>query len=581
LPACGRGKTSFEPTPPSSANADNLTTPEAVPRIATLSAWITLLLMPILTRTTIDSTAFAHTARTLLVCLVVTLVGCQVQTKRPDNAPTDSDRVALEHPINWNETAKPQEPTDVWERIRSGYQLQDEIGINPRIERQRLWFASNPVSVERSSQRGSPYIHYVVEQLDERNMPMELALLPIIESAYNPLAYSPANAAGIWQFIPATGRSFNLRQTNWYDGRRDIMASTDAAMSYLTRLHDMFNGDWLLALAAYNSGEGTVSRAIERNQKLGLPTDYWNLPLPKETQDYVPKLLALSQVISSPQAYGIDLNPIANQPYFEAVEFKQRLQLSSVAEMAQVEEAEIIQLNPAFKKGVTIDGPQHVLVPSEKAELLAANLLLMKPQPQVDWQQHRVRKGESLGSIANRYKTSSDSIKDINQLASNHLKPGQVLSIAVQPGQKFTPAPEPTRSAPSKSQAARRYVVRKGDTLGSIAKQQKVKIQDLQRWNKLSGSHLKLGRVLALQESQSPAKIARLSPVTSKAPSKISSSKKTAARQVVTYYKVQQGDSLYQIAKRFKVDLQRLQDWNPSTSHALKRGQTLTLYTDK
>jgi membrane-bound lytic murein transglycosylase D len=554
--------------------------------------------MPSSTRTIIDIQAFARGGRTLLVCLAVILTGCQGHSPRPDSTETDSARDAREHPINWSETSKPEEPTDVWQRIRSGYQLQDEIGINPRIERQRLWFASNPVSVERSSQRASPYIHYVVEQLDERNMPMELALLPIIESAYNPLAYSPANAAGIWQFMPATGRSFNLRQTNWYDGRRDITASTNAAMNYLTRLHDMFNGDWLLALAAYNSGEGTVSRAIQRNQKLGLPIDYWNLPLPKETQDYVPKLLALSQVISSPEAYGIDLNPIANQPYFEMVEFKQRLQLSSVAEMANVEEAEIIQLNPAFKKGVTIDGPQHVLVPSNKAEVLAANLLLLKPQDQVDWREHKVRKGDSLASIANRYKTSSDSIKDLNKLATNHLKTGQVLSIAVQPGQTFTPQAEPPaeRLTSSKGLAARRYVVRKGDNLEGIAKQQKVSVTELKRWNKLSGSKLKLGQILVLQGQQSATQVTLKSSVngklvansatssktekTSKA-NKTNQSKKTTARQAVTYYKVQQGDSLYQIAKRFKVDLQQLQNWNPSTTHALKLGQTLTLYTDK
>jgi len=561
------------------ANADNLTTLEVVPRIAELFAWITTQLMPSSTRKIIDPKAFARSGRTLCVCLALTLAGCQMQGNRPVNPQTDSDRVALEHPINWSETAKPELPADVWERIRSGYQLQDEIGINPRVERQRLWFASNPSFIEKASLRGSPYIHFVVEQLDERNMPMELALLPVIESAYNPLAYSPANAAGIWQFIPTTGRSFNLRQTNWYDGRRDIMASTVAALSYLTRLHDMFNGDWLLALAAYNSGEGTVSRAIERNQKLGLPTDYWNLPLPKETQDYVPKLLALSQVINSPEAYGIDLNPIANQPYFEVVEFKQRLQLSSVAEMAQVEEAEIIQLNPAFKKGVTIDGPQHVLVPSEKAEILAANLLLMKPQEQLDWRQHRVRKGENLASIANRYKTSTDSIKDLNQLASNHLKPGQVLSIAITPGQTFSPQPAPRE--PLINKTPRRYLVRKGDSLDSIAKQQNVKIKELQRWNKLSGSHLKLGQVLLLQESKSPVTAALKSLASSKSADKTSNSKKTSSRQVVTYYKVQQGDSLYQIAKRFKVDLQQLQNWNPSTTHALKLGQTLTLYTDK
>jgi membrane-bound lytic murein transglycosylase D len=529
----------------------------------------------------LDIRAFTRTGRTLLLCLVATLAGCQFQSQRPDPNQGDKDLNTREQPIDWSENSKPEEPTDVWQRIRDGYQLQDEIGINPRIERQRLWFASNPVSVERSSQRANPYIHYVVEQLDERKMPTELALLPIIESAYNPLAYSPANAAGIWQFMPATGRTFNLRQTNWYDGRRDIMASTNAAMSYLSRLHDMFNGDWLLALAAYNSGEGTVSRAIQRNQKLGLPIDYWNLPLPKETQDYVPKLLALSQVISSPEAYGIDLSPVANQPYFEAVEFNQRLQLSSVAEMAHVEEAEIIQLNPAFKRGVTIDGPQHVLVPSDKAEILAANLLLMKPQEQVDWHDYKVRKGDTLSSIANRYKTSSERIKDLNQLASNHLKQGQVLSIAVQPGQSIASAQ--TAATPA-SPVLQRYVVRKGDNLGSIAKQQTLKVNDLKRWNNLTSNHLKLGQVLALQETPSPSKTALSKTAGGKLNSKIDkpqTAQTPATRQVVTYYKVQQGDSLYQIAKRFKVDLQQLQKWNPKASHALSLGQTLTLYSDK
>ncbi|MFT5781654.1 MAG: membrane-bound lytic murein transglycosylase D [Pseudomonas sp.] len=521
-----------------------------------------------------DIRAFVPTARRLLVCLAITLGGCQTHGNRQEPAVPDNDYASLEQPIDWSETAKPQVPTDVWDRIRNGYQLQDEIGINPRIERQRLWFASNPTSVEKASQRGSPYIHYVVEQLDERNMPMELALLPIIESAYNPLAYSPANAAGIWQFMPATGRSFNLRQTNWYDGRRDITASTTAAMSYLSRLHDMFNGDWLLALAAYNSGEGTVSRAIERNQKLGLPTDYWNLALPKETQDYVPKLLALSQVINSPQAYGIDLNPIANHPYFEMVEFKQRLQLSSVAEMAEVDESEILQLNPAFKKGVTIDGPQHLLIPSEKAELLAANLLLMKPQKQIDWQQHRVRKGENLGSIANRYKTSVNDIKSLNQLASNHLKAGQVLSIAVQPQQILLRAvAQPTVST---RQVARRYLTQKGDTLGSIAQRQNVQVKDLQRWNKLSGSDLKIGQVLLLQPRDNNTLTA-----SSKRLAISELANKTGTQQVVTYYKVQQGDSLYQIAKRFKVDLQQLRNWNPNATHALKLGQVLTLYGER
>ena len=233
--------------------------------------------------------------------------------------------------------------------MRRGFQLQDGLGVNPRIEQQRLWFASNPSFLENAGERGSLYIHYIVERLEERNMPLELALLPVIESAYNPMAYSRSDAVGLWQFIPSTGRYFNLRQTRAYDGRRDITASTTAALDYLTRLHDMFNGDWLLALAAYNAGEGTVSRAIERNEKLGLPTDYWNLPLPQETQDYVPKLLALSQVVLAPEAYGVNLNPIANQPYFEVVEINQRMDLSTGRRAGQHRRRRTVPAQPGLE----------------------------------------------------------------------------------------------------------------------------------------------------------------------------------------------------------------------------------------
>src|SRR5690606_5261559 len=183
------------------------------------------------------------------------------------------------------------------------------------------------------------------------------------------------------------------------DGRRDVTASTNAALNYLSRLHDMFNGDWLLAMAAYNAGEGTVSRAIERNQKLGLPTDYWNLPLPQETQNYVPKLLALSQIVQSPEAYGVQLNPIANEPYFEQVASKPGLDLARVAELVDMEEEELEVLNPAFKRGVTLDGPQHLLVPIDKAELFNANLALIKTQAPVQWQEYRVKSGDNLHNI--------------------------------------------------------------------------------------------------------------------------------------------------------------------------------------
>jgi membrane-bound lytic murein transglycosylase D len=403
--------------------------------------------------------------------------------------------------------------------MRQGFQLQDNVGVNPRIEQQRLWFASNPSFLENAGERGSLYIHYIVERLEERNMPLELALLPVIESAYNPMAYSRSDAVGLWQFIPSTGRYFNLRQTRFYDGRRDITASTTAAMDYLTRLHDMFNGDWLLALAAYNAGEGTVSRAIERNEKLGLPTDYWNLPLPAETQAYVPKLLALSQVVLAPEAYGVNLNPIANEPYFQVVEINQRMDLSKVAAVANIDEDELFQLNPAFKQRTTIDGPQHLLVPTSKAQLLTASLSTMRPEELI-----------SKKSLKPVFEGSDDS---------------EIAGLK------------------------RAYRVKRGDNLATIAKANKVDVKDLQRWNKMTGKNLKAGQTLVMQDTAKRSS-GRVNTV-------VAANSKADQQKPQTQYKVKQGDSLYMVAKRFNVEMQHLKRWNPRVGQALKPGQMLTV----
>ncbi|MEX6504379.1 lytic transglycosylase domain-containing protein [Pseudomonas zhanjiangensis] len=517
--------------------------------------------MPSDQRNTLNLKALAQGAQILLVVLGAALSGCQsLDNRAASDRARDTDlALGLEREPVWlTDSVTPDSHEDIWERIRAGYQLQDAIGINPRIEQQRLRFVSNPSFVEKAGERSSPYIHYIVERLEERDMPSELALLPMIESAYNPFAYSHANAVGLWQFIPSTGRHFNLRQTSWYDGRRDVLASTQAAMNYLSRLHQMFNGDWLLALAAYNAGEGRVSRAIERNQALGLPTDYWNLTLPKETQDYVPRLLALSQVILSPEAYGVSLAPIANEPYFEQVKLKQHMDLSRVAAMADLDEDELYQLNPAFKKRITLDGPQRLLVPTDKAELLAANLALMKPQDMVDWQQYRVRAGDSLNAIANRYHLTVATLKDINRLSGNHLSIGQVLSIPAQPGKQ---AQEPLFQRLAGAEATpRRYRVKHGDNLWQIAKAHRVSVKDVRRWNGLKGNTLRVGQTLALHDVQGST---------------------TKARGDVTYYKVRKGDSLYMIAKRFNVKMKHLQNWNPRSGKTLKPGQTLTLRLER
>ncbi|WP_416311442.1 LysM peptidoglycan-binding domain-containing protein [Pseudomonas sp. W03] len=538
--------------------------------------------MPPKTSKTFDLDALTRAVRVSVVLFAAGLAGCQsTQHVATDSQARNATR-AVDVKFNpaWSDAQN-----DIWERMRVGFQLQDQIDTNPRIERQRLWFMSNPSFLENASERGSPYMHYIVERLEERDMPLELALLPVIESSYNPMAVSRAQAVGLWQFIPSTGTHFNLRQTNFYDGRRDIQASTNAALTYLTRLHDMFNGDWLLALAAYNAGEGTVSRAIERNERLGLPTDYWNLPLPQETQDYVPKLLALSQLVNAPTIYGINLNPIANEPYFTSIRIKPGLDLSRVAALADLDEDELYQLNPAFKRKVTLDGPHHLLVPKDKADTLKAGIDTLTPQPISAYasiassasttskglKQYRVRKGDSLHSIAQRYRLTVAELKSANRLSANRLRNGQVLVIPGQPGRPVVEPESPRQLAQvertSTRGAARTYTVKNGDTLWQIAKKNDVDVADIKRWNNLDSHGVKPGQTLKLQGGSSAA----TQQVASRSKSK---------QDNVTYYKVQQGDSMYLIAKRFNVEMQHIKRWNPRSGKALKPGQTLTLYLD-
>ncbi|RMS45113.1 Membrane-bound lytic murein transglycosylase D precursor [Pseudomonas coronafaciens pv. garcae] len=323
-----------------------------------------------------------------------------------------------------------------------------------------------------------------------------------------------------------------------------------------------------MALAAYNAGEGTVSRAIERNDKLNLPTDYWNLPLPQETRDYVPKLLALSQVVLSPEAYGVNLNPIANQPYFEVVELNKRVDLSKVASAADIDEDELIQLNPAYKKRLTIDGPQHLLVPTSKAQLLTASLLTMKQEEMVAWQPYRVRKGDTLESLASRYQVTVSSLKSNNTLAGNRLKIGQSLSVPVKPGVRSSQPVFEELASNDKPTRTRTYKVRSGDNLTTIAQANKVDVEDLQHWNKLTGKKLKVGQTLVMQDNTKAA---------GKTSSKSVASAKDGEKKSMQY-KIQKGDSMYLVAKRFNVEMQHLKRWNPRSGQALKPGQTLTVY---
>jgi membrane-bound lytic murein transglycosylase D len=270
---------------------------------------------------------------------------------------------------------------DIWARVGRGTTWWSQVGPNARVAGQVEWLVGNPRFLAQASRQASPYLHLVMQSLQQRGLPPELALLPMIESAYNPVAVSPQLAVGLWQFMPATATDYGLRRTAGYDGRRDVMASTQAAMDYLERLHTLFEGDWLLALAAYNAGEGTVGRAMEANRRKGLPTDYWHLSLPRETSDYVPRLLALSMLISDPGARRVPLQPVVDEPYVVSVALPYPVALKQLAAACDLSESDLRMLNPAYLQGSTQDGPGHVLVPVKRQQPLLAYLSKQNVQP--------------------------------------------------------------------------------------------------------------------------------------------------------------------------------------------------------
>jgi membrane-bound lytic murein transglycosylase D len=296
--------------------------------------------------------------------------------------------------------------------MRSGFQLdgQNHRFVRPYID----WYAKHQAYLDRVAERARPFLYDIVQEIEARGMPMEIALLPIVESAFQPFAYSPGRAAGIWQFIPATGKHYGLKQNWWYDGRRDVPKATTAALDYLERLAKRFDGDWLLALASYNSGEGRVARAVKKNKKKGKPTDFWSLDLPKETEGYVPKLLAISAIVQNRKAHGITLTSIPDEPYLEQVDIGSQIDLALAAELAELPIETMYQLNPAYNRWATDPkGPHRLLLPIHKADAFREALTKVDKKNRVRWERHRIREGETLGHIARKFQTSCSSATEV------------------------------------------------------------------------------------------------------------------------------------------------------------------------
>ncbi|MDP1981966.1 MAG: transglycosylase SLT domain-containing protein [Sulfuritalea sp.] len=321
-------------------------------------------------------------------------------------------------------------PDDLWQRMRNGFSMPDLD--SPLVADRQAWYLNRPDLLQRVFERSRRYLHHIVDELEKRGMPTELALLPIVESSFNPLAYSSARALGMWQFVPATGKSYKLQQNWWFDQRRDIIASTSAALDYLQYIYEM-HGDWHLALASYNWGENAVGRAVAKNQARGLPTDYRSLKMPAETAYYVPKLQAIKNIIAQPHLFGIKLEPIPNRPYFGVVERSGNMDIALAAQLAEIPVEEFIALNPAYSRPVMPTAANSPLVlPADKVQTFIANLQNHEAQdkPLSAWLTHKLKQGEKLDAVARRYSISAVRLKQLNGInARTKIVPGFALLV--------------------------------------------------------------------------------------------------------------------------------------------------------
>lgn len=465
----------------------------------------------------------------------------------------------------------PAAPTtgDLFERIRSGFVIEDVE--HAAIEREERWFASHPTYLDRTFRRGERYLYHIVNEIEARKMPLELALLPVVESAFNPVAYSRARASGLWQFIPGTGRRFELKQNWYYDGRRDVIAATSAALDYLQFLSEEFDGDWLLAVAAYNCGEANIARAVKRNLKAGKPTDFFSLKLPRETRAYVPKLLAMRRIVGDPAAHGLEFAAIPNQPYFAKIDVAGQIDLHVAAELAELAPEELLALNPAFNHWVTDpDGPHQLLVPVDREAKFTEAIALLPPEERVRVVYHHVRKGDTLGGIADKYGVSLAAIRTANKIRGTLIHPGQDLLITAAPTGMSAQAIASTGSINTASIEGRaprstsdKHIVRRGDTLWSIARSHGVTMESIMNSNGLSTDDtLAVGQVLSIPGTTT-----------------LASTDAEAVGTRSTTYVVRRGDTLSRIATKFRVRLTDLLGWNSLTPRSMiKPGQRLVMY---
>ena len=455
---------------------------------------------------------------------------------------------------------------DIWSRIGGGLQFAYDYD-NARIDEQLAFYIDNPSYLKIVTERASPFIYEIVEEVERRGLPTELALLPIVESAFNPNAVSPGNSVGLWQIASSTAPVLGLKRDWWYDGSRDPIASTSAALGYLTQLQQMFDESWLLALAAYNTGPGNVRKAITRNEQRDREVDYWSLNLPSITEDFVPKLIALSRLVATPDHYGMELAEVPNVPVVTLVEVGFQLDLALAASIAGLEPQTLYQLNPGFQQWATHpDGPYSLLMPIDVVDTFKNNLQDQGEPPSVTWDRYVVQRGDTLSGIARQFRTQVGVLQQVNAIKGSRIIAGESLLI---PRAYNSTSPLPAPNAPVYSsannetvvpEAPTRYQVRSGDSLWRIATRYRIKVADIAQWNQLDpGDVLKPGQVLLLQSG-----------------SGLASASNNTGEQPSQPYVVRSGDSLSGIARRFGVTADDIALWNGiKTGDLIHPGQRL------
>jgi len=463
-------------------------------------------------------------------------------------------------------------PPNVLDVLRDEFALSYEE--NRRIEVQRDWYVRHPDYLVRVFNRSQRYLPYIRAELQRRDLPLELALLPIVESAYDPFAYSHGRAAGLWQMIPGTARRFGVKQNWWYDGRRDIVDSTRAALDYLEYLHKLNDGDWLNAIASYNSGEGNVLRAVRRNKAAGKPIEFWYLSVPKETSAYVPKLLALVDIVRDPAKYNLTLPEVPDEPQFVVADIETQLDLALAAELAGVNVDTIYAYNPGYNRWSTDPaGPHTLVMPVDVAEDFSTALGAVPEGERVRWKRHKIGNGETISEIAEDYHTTIASIRAANNLRGNTIRAGQHLLIPV----STKPLAAYSQSADARLERTQNrqrkgnkfeHVVANGESFWTISQRYKVTTRQLAAWNGMApGDTLSVGKKLVVWSNTEVAP--RTSPTGGQA----------TTRKL--NYTVRNGDSLYLIAQRFRVSVTQLVRWNNIDKNKILRpGQRLTMYVD-